>query len=94
MYGGTAKKAMVQLHLDFGQCNFYIKKCPSCGFVYTPGDKSDEALHKEYHLSLQGGNSAYINKEHPVLGPTNSLQETSFHQVQIEKDTKIVSIYC
>lgn len=94
MYGGTAKKAMVQLHLDFGQCNFHIKKCPSCGFVYTPGDKSDETLHKEYHLSLQGGNSVRISKEHSALIPQNSLQETSFLQVQIEKDTKIVSVSC
>lgn len=83
---------MVQLHLDFGQCDFHIKKCPSCGFVYTPGDKSDEMLHKEHHLSLQSGINAYITDDKLIHGAKDSLQESSVLQVHAEKDTEIVRV--
>lgn len=44
---GSSK--LTQTYLDLGQKNFFPIRCPSCGFVYTPGKRQDEKLHEEYH---------------------------------------------
>lgn len=45
------KKALSQTHLDLGQKNFFSKRCPICGLVYTPGKEEDERLHESFHNS-------------------------------------------
>eukprot|EP00736_Rhodelphis_marinus_P010030 Rmarinus@m.19077 len=38
-----------QLYLDFGQEDLVMKKCATCGMVYTPGVIEDDNAHRVYH---------------------------------------------
>eukprot|EP00798_Chlamydomonas_sp_ICE-L_P025461 gene25461-11120_t len=42
-------KSLKQLHLDLGQRNFGTTRCQQCGMLYTEGEPTDEALHREMH---------------------------------------------
>ncbi|EPS67930.1 hypothetical protein M569_06843, partial [Genlisea aurea] len=43
------KRNFAQLHLEVGQTNFMLHTCPVCEFMYTPGEDSDEKIHKTFH---------------------------------------------
>lgn len=42
-------RRLVQMFLDVGQKNFHSTTCSECGFVYTPGKKEEERLHRSHH---------------------------------------------
>jgi len=49
------KRNYAQLHLDFGQSDFLLRACPTCGVKFTPGDPEDEKSHNEFHKSYTQG---------------------------------------
>ena len=44
-----------QMHLDFGQKNFYNTRCRVCEMYYCPGLASDEKLHADFHKRVTLG---------------------------------------
>ncbi|CAJ1883026.1 unnamed protein product [Sphenostylis stenocarpa] len=49
------KRNYAQFHLDFGQSDFLLRACPTCGVKFTPGDPQDEKSHNEFHKSYTQG---------------------------------------
>ncbi|KAK7378855.1 hypothetical protein VNO80_04303 [Phaseolus coccineus] len=49
------KRNYAQFHLDFGQSDFLLRACPTCGVEFTPGDSQDEKSHNEFHKSYTQG---------------------------------------
>lgn len=43
------KRSYAQFHLDFGQSDFLLRACPTCGVKFAPGDADDEKSHKDFH---------------------------------------------
>eukprot|EP00041_Stephanoeca_diplocostata_P009574 m.148168 g.148168 ORF g.148168 m.148168 type:complete len:477 (-) comp17796_c0_seq1:63-1493(-) len=66
-------KKMHQTYLDIGHRGFCHKTCGLCGMIYSPGEPSDEEMHKKYHDEVDNGvrlSSALITKheiEHPLV---------------------------
>lgn len=44
-----------QTYLDIGHRGFCHKTCGLCGMIYTPGEPSDEEMHKKYHDEVENG---------------------------------------
>ncbi|KAL2345309.1 hypothetical protein Fmac_006594 [Flemingia macrophylla] len=44
-----------QFHLDFGQSDFLLRACPTCGMNFTPGDPHDDKSHTQFHKSFTHG---------------------------------------
>jgi len=49
------KRSYAQFHLDFGQSDFLLRSCSTCGIKFTPGDPQDEKSHNEFHKSYTQG---------------------------------------
>ncbi|XP_020233862.2 protein CHROMOSOME TRANSMISSION FIDELITY 7 [Cajanus cajan] len=49
------KRSYAQFHLDFGQSDFLLRACPTCGIKFTPGDPHDDKSHNEFHKSFTHG---------------------------------------
>ncbi|XP_014495516.1 protein CHROMOSOME TRANSMISSION FIDELITY 7 [Vigna radiata var. radiata] len=49
------KRSYAQFHLDFGQSDFLLRVCSTCGVKFTPGDPQDEKSHNEFHKSYTQG---------------------------------------
>lgn len=49
------KRSYAQFHLDFGQSDFLLRECPTCGIKFTPGHPHDEKSHNEFHKSYTHG---------------------------------------
>ena len=49
------KRSYAQFHLDFGQSDFLLHTCSTCGVKYAPGDAEDEKTHKEFHKNYTNG---------------------------------------
>ncbi|KAK7390424.1 hypothetical protein VNO78_25729 [Psophocarpus tetragonolobus] len=49
------KRSYAQFHLDFGQSDFLLRACSTCGIKFTPGDPHDEKSHNEFHKSYTQG---------------------------------------
>lgn len=49
------KRSYAQLHLDFGQSDFLLHACSTCGVEFTPGNEEDEKVHKEFHKRYTQG---------------------------------------
>ncbi|RDX74221.1 Protein CHROMOSOME TRANSMISSION FIDELITY 7, partial [Mucuna pruriens] len=49
------KRSYAQFHLDFGQSDFLLRACSTCGIKFTPGDPHDEKSHNEFHKSYTHG---------------------------------------
>jgi len=49
------KRSYAQFHLDFGQSDFLLRACSTCGVKFTPGDPQDEKSHNEFHKSYTQG---------------------------------------
>lgn len=43
------KRSYAQYHLLFGQSDFLLHFCPTCGIKYARGDEGDEKSHKAFH---------------------------------------------
>lgn len=52
----AARPGLEQTYIDLGQRNFArTVECRECGFVYTEGEPTDEAAHRQHHRrALQG----------------------------------------
>lgn len=50
-----AKKKLLQMHLDFGQKDFYSTKCPDCGMFFAQGEAEDSKLHRKFHDEVLNG---------------------------------------
>lgn len=55
------KRSYAQFHLDFGQSDFLLRECPTCGIKFTPGDPHDEKSHNEFHKSYTHGIQFRVN---------------------------------
>ncbi|KAI8593760.1 ESCO1/2 acetyl-transferase-domain-containing protein [Geranomyces variabilis] len=44
-----------QLHLDLGQKDAVVTRCPECGMEYSKAKLEDDALHAKYHRSVVQG---------------------------------------
>ena len=51
----SKKRSYVQLYLEFGQSDFLLHTCSTCGFKYARGDESDEKIHKSFHKNYTQG---------------------------------------
>ncbi|KAK7337310.1 hypothetical protein VNO77_17876 [Canavalia gladiata] len=49
------KRNYAQFHLDFGQSDFLLRTCSTCGVKFAPGVAEDEKSHKEFHKSYTQG---------------------------------------
>lgn len=49
------KRSYAQFHLDFGQSDFLLRACSTCGINFTPGDPDDEKSHNHFHKSYTQG---------------------------------------
>lgn len=49
------KRSYVQFHLDFGQSDFLLRVCSTCGFQFTPGNEEDEKSHTRFHKRFTQG---------------------------------------
>ncbi|XP_027352756.1 protein CHROMOSOME TRANSMISSION FIDELITY 7-like [Abrus precatorius] len=49
------KRSYAQFHLEFGQSDFLLRACSTCGVKFTPGDAEDEKSHNEFHKSFTQG---------------------------------------
>lgn len=49
------KRSYAQFHLDFGQSDFNLHTCSTCGFKYSPGEEEDEKAHKAFHKDYTHG---------------------------------------
>lgn len=49
------KRNYAQFHLDFGQSDFLLHNCSTCGVKFAPGDAEDEKAHKEFHKNYTQG---------------------------------------
>ncbi|KAL8125788.1 protein CHROMOSOME TRANSMISSION FIDELITY 7-like [Apium graveolens] len=51
----TKKRNYAQFHLEFGQSDFLLHTCSTCGFKYATGDQEDEKLHNSFHKTYTHG---------------------------------------
>ncbi|KAM1735597.1 hypothetical protein ACFX12_014052 [Malus domestica] len=49
------KRSYAQFYLDFGQSDFNLHTCSTCGVKYTAGDEGDEKAHKAFHKDYTNG---------------------------------------
>ncbi|MED6226316.1 hypothetical protein PIB30_102470, partial [Stylosanthes scabra] len=49
------KRSYAQVHLDFGQSDFLLRTCSTCGFNFTPGDVDGEKSHNDFHKCYTQG---------------------------------------
>ncbi|XP_039026290.1 protein CHROMOSOME TRANSMISSION FIDELITY 7-like [Hibiscus syriacus] len=49
------KRSYAQFHLEFGQSNFLLHDCSTCGVKYSPGDEADEKNHTIFHKNFTLG---------------------------------------
>ncbi|MED6165720.1 hypothetical protein PIB30_102295, partial [Stylosanthes scabra] len=49
------KRSYAQVHLDFGQSDFLLRTCSTCGFNFTPGDLDGEKSHNDFHKCYTQG---------------------------------------
>ncbi|KAF7804229.1 protein CHROMOSOME TRANSMISSION FIDELITY 7 [Senna tora] len=49
------KRSYAQFHLEFGQSDFLLHNCSTCGLKFSPGDAGDEKAHKEFHKNYTQG---------------------------------------
>ncbi|XP_022151359.1 protein CHROMOSOME TRANSMISSION FIDELITY 7 isoform X2 [Momordica charantia] len=49
------KRSYAQYHLLFGQSDFLLHFCPTCGIKYARGDEGDEKSHKTFHKNYTCG---------------------------------------
>ena len=49
------KRSYAQFHLDFGQSDFLLRTCSTCGLKFTPGDADGEKSHKDFHKRYTHG---------------------------------------
>ncbi|KAG4916533.1 hypothetical protein JHK87_054090 [Glycine soja] len=65
------KRSYAQFHLDFGQSDFLLRACSTCGINFTPGDPDDEKSHNHFHKSYtQGIQFRGWTKENVIPLPT------------------------
>lgn len=43
------KRSYGQFHLDFGQSDFNLYTCSTCGINYAPRERDNEEAHKTFH---------------------------------------------
>lgn len=51
----SKKRNYAQFHLEFGQSDFLLHTCTTCGFKYATGDEEDEKLHNSFHKTYAHG---------------------------------------
>jgi N-acetyltransferase len=49
------KRSCAQFHLEFGQYDFVLHTCSTCGIKYVAGDEKDEKIHKGFHKDYTHG---------------------------------------
>ncbi|XP_004488778.1 protein CHROMOSOME TRANSMISSION FIDELITY 7-like isoform X2 [Cicer arietinum] len=49
------KRSYAQFHLDFGQSDFLLRACSTCGVEFTPGNVEDEKSHAQFHKRYTQG---------------------------------------
>ncbi|ONH95908.1 hypothetical protein PRUPE_7G095100 [Prunus persica] len=49
------KRSYAQFYLEFGQSDFNLHTCSTCGVKYTAGDEEDEKAHKAFHKDYTRG---------------------------------------
>ena len=49
------KRSYAQYHLLFGQSDFLLHFCSTCGIKYARGDQDDEQSHKAFHKKYTCG---------------------------------------
>ena len=49
------KRSYAQFHLEFGQSDFVLHTCSTCGIKYVAGDEKDEKIHKGFHKDYTHG---------------------------------------
>lgn len=49
------KRSYAQYHLLFGQSDFLLHFCSTCGIKYARGDEDDEQSHKAFHKKYTCG---------------------------------------
>ena len=49
------KRSYAQYHLLFGQSDFLLHFCSTCGIKYARGDEGDEKYHKSFHKKYTCG---------------------------------------
>ncbi|XVE96298.1 hypothetical protein REPUB_Repub02eG0209100 [Reevesia pubescens] len=49
------KRSYAQFHLEFGQSDFLLHGCSTCGVKYSPGDEVDEKNHSIFHKNFTLG---------------------------------------
>ncbi|XP_057440673.1 protein CHROMOSOME TRANSMISSION FIDELITY 7 [Lotus japonicus] len=95
------KRSYAQFHLDFGQSDFLLRRCSTCGVKFTPGDAEDEKSHKEFHNSYtQGIQFRGWTKERIISVPTVKEDrivlvldsDPSAHRNKVEQVVKMMEI--
>ncbi|KAK1391536.1 putative N-acetyltransferase ESCO, zinc-finger, N-acetyltransferase ESCO, acetyl-transferase [Heracleum sosnowskyi] len=51
----SKKRNYAQFHLEFGQSDFLLHTCSTCGFKYAAGDQEDEKVHNSFHKTYTHG---------------------------------------
>ncbi|KAK1380428.1 hypothetical protein POM88_027172 [Heracleum sosnowskyi] len=51
----SKKRNYAQFHLEFGQSDFLLHTCSTCGFKYATGDQEDEKVHNSFHKTYTHG---------------------------------------
>ncbi|KAK1358100.1 hypothetical protein POM88_051356 [Heracleum sosnowskyi] len=51
----SKKRNYAQFHLEFGQSDFLLHTCSTCGFKYATGDQEDENVHNSFHKTYTHG---------------------------------------
>ncbi|KAK6942538.1 N-acetyltransferase ESCO, acetyl-transferase domain [Dillenia turbinata] len=67
------KRSYAQLHLEFGQSDFLWRTCSTCGLKYSPGEDTDEKVHKLFHKNYTHGIQfkGWCNERVVYADPTN-----------------------
>lgn len=49
------KRSYAQFHLEFGQSDFLLHTCSTCGVEFSPGNVDDEKNHTQFHKCYMQG---------------------------------------
>jgi hypothetical protein len=61
------KRSYAQLHLEFGQSNFLLRACSTCGVQFAPGNVEDEKYHSQFHKRYTQGIQFRVTYPIPIF---------------------------